>query len=462
MALDVLMTGLTWFIPVETTGKITLATTLLLPLLGVAMLHRAVFGRRSYWPLAAAIVVFNRLFFLAFMGFLDGLGLSLIGAALWKTNERRPKRQLAIAVVIGISIFFFHVLALAFYGFIIFGFEAFSAYRFKTVRPLKIAALAAPFVIPAILYLRAPIQAAHPEGPPGFIGVLKRYYWGYLHEPPGLKFYGLLGPFLTYSRWLDGTVAFIVGALLIVALRRRKLLWSRPVVAVILAMAILYPLVPYVAFNGIVYIDQRIPIAVAFLLFAATSPVLETPAPRYLVAGILGLSIFARSAEVADRWMHFNVNVAEFRSAILPIQPGDRVLVVQSERNDDPDGMLNNPDSTRTMLYNDSTLHLAGLVVVERKAFWPLMFTSARHSIKVMPPYDAISFTESTPPWAGILANPSLRQHGWAPYLDNWSNRFDWVLLLIPAWMPDGDRLYPDKLDRVVATQTADLYRIRR
>jgi hypothetical protein len=90
------------------------------------------------------------------------------------------------------------------------------------------------------------------------------------------------------------------------------------------------------------------------------------------------------------------------------------------------------------------------------------MFTSARHSIKVMPPYDAISFTESTPPWAGILATPSLRQHGWAPYVDNWNNRFDWVLLLLPAWMPDGYHLYPDKLEAVVATQTAALYRIRR
>jgi len=80
----------------------------------------------------------------------------------------------------------------------------------------------------------------------------------------------------------------------------------------------------------------------------------------------------------------------------------------------------------------------------------------------VNPPYDALSLPEGELPWVGGLANPGPEDLRWAPYLTDWQEKFDWVLLLYPGWVADGYELLPDRLEQVNAGKVAVLYRVRR
>jgi hypothetical protein len=137
--------------------------------------------------------------------------------------------------------------------------------------------------------------------------------------------------------------------------------------------------------------------------------------------------------------------------------------VVQAERNDDPAAMVNRPDTVRSMLDNDSTMHLPALLVIEHQAFWPLLFSAAaKQPVRVLPPYDAISLPEGELPWIGGLAAPGPEALKWAPYLTGWEHKFDWVLVMRPADAPNGYDLLPDRLEPVESGKIAALYRIRR
>jgi hypothetical protein len=145
------------------------------------------------------------------------------------------------------------------------------------------------------------------------------------------------------------------------------------------------------------------------------------------------------------------------------VQPGDRVLVVLPEDNTLPTAMVNLYDSARSMVLNDATMHLPALLVIERRAFWPLLFSAAtKQPVKVLPPYDAISLPEGEPPWAGALPDPRPSDLKWAPYLTDWEQKFDWVLVMLPGLAPHGYDLAPDQLEPVTAGRVAALYRIKR
>ena len=52
LAIDLVLPEMLKFLPIYLAGRLVLAATLLMPLLGVIAYHRAAFRVRSYWPLA--------------------------------------------------------------------------------------------------------------------------------------------------------------------------------------------------------------------------------------------------------------------------------------------------------------------------------------------------------------------------------------------------------------------------
>jgi hypothetical protein len=63
LAIDLLIPPLMRVLPVYVAGRLMLAVALLLPMIGCAAYSRAVFGRRSLWPIASALMAYNaRLF----------------------------------------------------------------------------------------------------------------------------------------------------------------------------------------------------------------------------------------------------------------------------------------------------------------------------------------------------------------------------------------------------------------
>lgn len=461
IGVDVTMPLLMRFMPLFAAGKVFVALALLLPMLGVAALHRAVFGVHSYWPLAAGLVAYNRLFFAGFLNFLIGVGLALLFAAAWeRQRDGKIWQRLATAVIAGVVIFFCHLIAVAFYGLLLLALEAGHAYRRQQVDPKQFV-LAAPFVIPAILYLRAPISAASPDGG-GMIGAVKRYYWALFAEPHGQKLYGLIGPVLTYDRLLDAAAIVLVLIVLASSAVGRRLKIAPSLAGAFVLLLFLYPITPFFLMET-AWVDQRLPILAGFLIFAGTLPPMPTPRTAAVITAAFAITILSRTAIIAAIWAEHDAVIADFRQVIASVAPGDRVLVVQAERNADPKAMVNNPDSVRAMVNNDSTMHLPALLVIEHDAFWPLLFTApTKQPVRANPPYDAISLPEGELPWIGGLAAPGPEALRWAPYLTDWERKFDWILVLHPGDTPDGYALLPDRLESAGSGKVAALYKVRR
>jgi hypothetical protein len=467
IGIDLAMPALMHVLPLTVAGKVFVALALILPLAGVVALHRAVFRTVSYWPLAAGLVAYNRLFFSGFLNFLIGVGLALLAAALWQSlRDRSAAIRVGTGVVAATVIFFCHLIAVAFYGLLLLAIELARMWEMRResgwqANAGRLVLLAAPFVIPAIFYLRAPISSGDPAGGHGLIDALKHYYWALEASPKGLKTYGLMGPFLTYNRLLDAGALVLVAAVLALFALGRQLRVAPAIVGIFVLLLSAYPAVPFFLMQT-AWVDQRMPILAGFLMFAGTLPNLRGGRTARLMLAAFALAILARTAEIGLVWSEHDAVIADFRQVIAPVQPGDRVLVVQAERNADPAAMVNQPDSVRAMVDNDATMHLPALLVIERKAFWPLLFTAAtKQPVKVIPPYDAISLPEGELPWIDGLADLDPATVKWAPYLPDWEHKFDWVLVIHPADAPDGYKLLPDRLEPAVAGRIAALYRIK-
>ena len=104
-----------------------LALCLLTPTTGAIALSYAFFQRRSFWQFTAGFAAFNVLFLMGFMNFALGMGIAMWGAAAWV--EYRDKK-LAIAIfsglVIGIVVFFFHLMGFCFYALLVGCYEFFA------------------------------------------------------------------------------------------------------------------------------------------------------------------------------------------------------------------------------------------------------------------------------------------------------------------------------------------------
>jgi hypothetical protein len=468
IAIDAAMPAVMRFLPLETTGKIFLAAALLLPLLGVAFLHRALFRVRSLWPLAAGLVAFNRLFFAGFMNFLIGVGLALLAATLWeRRKEGRAATRIAIASAAAIVIFFCHLIALGFYGLLLTSLEAARAHQagrldFRRLDYRRWALLAIPFLVPAWLYLNAPIAGAGEDTGHGPVDWLRHYFWNVMAEPPELKLSGLAGSFLTYNRWLDAAAfGLVIGVVAIARVRHRLMVAPAPF-GLMTVLLLAYPFVTFFMF-GTGWIDQRLPVMAGFLLFAGTLPAFPSARAANAILAALAVVLVVRVGEIGSIWSGRDAQLADFRQVIAPVQPGDRVLVVQGDDITAPLSMAQRPDSQRSMLYNDAMMHLPALLVIERKAFWPLLFSApTKQPVKVLQPYRDISLTEGVPPWVEALSSPRPRDIDWAPYLTHWRRDFDWVLVLWPGWDPHGYDLLPDSLQPVAAGKVAALYRIKK
>ncbi|RYE97073.1 MAG: hypothetical protein EOO77_39745, partial [Oxalobacteraceae bacterium] len=125
LALDIVLPPLLRIMPPLIAGKVLLGFAAVLPATGAIAFNRACFERRSYWPLAVGLVVYNVPFLLGFINFQIGVGVALWGAAAWVWMARRhPVLGVASGVVFGVAAFFSHLFAFALYALLIGCWEA--------------------------------------------------------------------------------------------------------------------------------------------------------------------------------------------------------------------------------------------------------------------------------------------------------------------------------------------------
>ena len=158
LAEDLIVPALAHLMPLDLAGKIFLVITFGLIAGGTLWLNRVVSGGWRWWGLLGFLLLYDRILLWGSLNYLFGLGVAICGVALWLGLEERRAARMLVGSAIALACFFSHIAALGVYALAILGVElspALSLLRAGRYRDLtrRIAFAAAPFALPAILFL---------------------------------------------------------------------------------------------------------------------------------------------------------------------------------------------------------------------------------------------------------------------------------------------------------------------
>jgi hypothetical protein len=440
LAVDVLGPPLLRLLPVHVAGRVLLGGILLLNLAGVLALHRALFGRRSFWPLASGLVAYNSTFLLGFLNWQIGCGLAMLCAAGWLTwRECRPIATVAGAAAASIALFFCHPMGLAFFLVLIGSAEAYAVRRGGAV-PVRLASFLAVWAGPILLWLLAPLHNAPAAT-----------HW----LSPWEKLVQVVSPFVSYIFVLDAVSAGLVYGGVVLGVAAGWLALAPRAVPAVAVLAVLYLALPYNLMSGS-FVDTRVAIMLGFLLFAAVDPVrMPRHAGRVIAAGLAAL-FAVRMTVVAVVWQEHRRDLADLRATIAAVPPGTRVYLSNVPQEEAPAYWDAGPRSRRLSNGLRADYHLPALLLIEHQAFWPLLFANpAQQPIRLRPAYARLAQEEhDSPSHAELAADPDS---GSAALRD-----FDFVLMLEAGADTDLAGFVPRCLDLVSHTDFAALFRVRR
>jgi hypothetical protein len=469
LAMDLIVPPLLPLLPLHLAGRLFLGLVLLLQFAGIVALHRAIYRRRSWWPLTSCLILYNGTFLLGFLNFLLGMGVALLVAAWWTTAWQRNVRLATAGLALGAVVAFFcHLLPFAFLGLIVGCTMAedllvrwWQGQRLLRPAMGHTAMLAAGFGIPTVLYFISPFAGTSSEPwYSSFLGKIYRLIVPVLNYDPVLDFttavatLAVVGLFLAYARRpYFGTISAADG-------ESQVVMPPRILVAIIVLM-LLWAVLPNHVKN-LAWVDTRFPLLAATLLFAGLNP---PKLPRRVAASVtvvLAGLFLTRTAVVAKVWYAHGDEVAEMRRTIAPVVAGSSVLVARVDPRTDPVWWGSLPASHRPNGMGSADDYISALVIPEHHAFWPFLFTdAAQQPLKVLAGHIAMSAPFHDPPDYRVLLQPHPEEVPEFSYLRDWQQHFDYVLMINPSGAPDLATLLPGRLEEVSRSHVAVLFRIR-
>ena len=430
LAIDLILPPLLLIMPVHTAGRILLAVTLVLPVIGTSLYSQAVFGRRSYWPLAGCLIACNGLFLLGFVNFQIGIGMALICAAVWRRwRAIRPAAAVALGVASGVVLFFSHLMGLLFFLILLLSHEiervrnAHQQGHSLTGTLLRTAWSIPIILVPSALYATSAFGDQAPD-----------ISWDTWPE----KLIHAAMSVVNYNLPLDMVTACFTAVVLLTMVMLGCIAAPLGSVVALATTAILFMVSPF-GFKGTGYVDARFAVMFGFLLFGAILPTRLPGKSAWLVGFAIVVLFGVRTAHTAAVWKAHNRDLDQFRIAMAAVEPGSRVLLAAvslEEANPAQQDVLR-----RRSLSDGSRLdaHTAALLLIERHAFWPFLFANLEQQpIKLRSPYLEIAQLTVGIPDVRLLSAPAPQSGDLArfPLQGQWSCCYDYVLLMeagIPA-----------------------------
>ncbi|MGG5820655.1 hypothetical protein [Falsiroseomonas sp. HW251] len=451
IATDLIIPPLARVMPLTLAGRLVLGGILLLLYAAILLHHRAAFGRAGWWSVAGALVVCNGLFLLGFLNFTLGLAIALLVGALWiAERERRPALAIAGATLGVAAVFFCHVIDVLFAAVLIGSQEVLAVIAAQrgggrwAREALGRAAAVAVVVAPAVLlYGASPLAEAS--------GKTNWYPWD-------RKALELLLPVAGYRGALDAATGVAILGVLAFGLRRRGV--HAPSLLACCIFLAFFAATPF-AVHGAAFVDARFPVMLGLMVFAGFDPRLPPRAGR-IAAALLGALLVLRSGVAAEAWAAHRADLVAIRQAIAPIEPGSRVLVATARDLADTAYWRSGPRSRALARLGTMEGHFGALVVLERRAFIPLLFTiRGQQPLAVRDEWRHLSFPRGIAVDYRLLGrrDRTAAELEEAPYLASWPDEFDYLLVLLPDAAPGLPGL-PEGLEKLTDTGTAALFRV--
>jgi len=259
--------------------------------------------------------------------------------------------------------------------------------------------------------------------------------WDFNWELNG-KLSGLIFVIEVYSRSATVFLAAIVAAAAAWSIRHRALQFHPFGWVLLVVGGVTYFAMPRVMFDTYMA-DQRLPIALAFMIIACAHLDLRDDFVRRGFATVLVLMLAVRAFEVQSVWHEVSRGTTSFRDSVRHIDRGSKILVAYA----DPD----NGDNARELWL----MHAACLAIIERSALVTTAFTVlGKQVMHVRRNYrDRVDTEDGTPPSVKQLLQPSiLSDDDEPPYWANWTSDFDYIYVLFTGTEypnPDPARLAP-------------------
>ena len=449
LMMDLIVPVLQRVMNVYLAGQAYTIITFVLILSGTLALNRQLYRHWSVLPLIAFPLLYNNVFLVGTMNYLFGIGLALWALTSWVAlRERALALRLAVSTLFVLALFFCHFFAVGVYGLGLLAFELqrLLALRWREPVPLKETAerrRLSPwldFVVSGLPFL--------PVVPLLLMSPTWTLRWDFTWELNG-KLNGLLFVIEVYSHSATFFLATIVAIAAVFAVRHHALRFHRFGWMLLAVGGITYLALPRVLFDTYMA-DQRLPIALAFMIIACAHLDLRDEFVRRGFATVLVLLLAVRAFEVQGVWRELSRGTASFRDSVRHIERGSKVLVAYA----DPD----NGDNARDLWLT----HAACLAIIERSALVTTAFTVlGKQVMHVRRDYrDRVDTEDGTPPSIRQLLSHT-EPTDWdddPPYWSRWTTDYDYLYILFT----DRDYANPDpvRLTPVFAGNRFVLYQI--
>ena len=441
LTMDLIVPVLARFVNIYVAGQIFMVTMFALIVSGTLALNRALIGRWSTLPLFAIPLLYNFDFLVGLMNYLCGIGVALWALAGWiALRDRIWPARYALSAASVVVLFFCHLSALGIYGIGILSFELLRLWerRAETSRDKRWPARIGEFVCGGLPFLAAaPLLYASPT-----MNLVSGIYWDQHGKIDGLMY--------VISDYTDIAAFGIVGvmaAALVWAVRHRVLRFHPLVLVLLVVGGAIYLTLPRVMFDTYMT-DQRVPIGVAFMLFACGDLELRRRLVRRGFMVVLIVLISGRLIEIDYNWTQLSDSTSQFRSSVKRIVPGSKVFVAYADRSLGED------------VRDLGLVHAACIATIERSALVTTVFTVAgKQILHVKPKYEDFADThDGTPPSIAQLIVAAEHPLPWMPkFWLNWT-KFDYLYVLFTE--DEATNPYPSRLKLVADGDRFQLYKI--
>jgi hypothetical protein len=422
LTMDLVVPLLARIMNVYLAGQVFIVGMFALIISGGLALNRALIGRWSAFPLFAIPLVYNYVFLVGLMNYIFGIGVALWALAGWVAlRERAWPARFALSTACVPALFFCHLSALGIYGV---GVLAFEMTRLWERRLESWPGRIADFVASGLPFLAAvPLLYASPT-----MQLVGATYW----DEHG-KMDGLMYVVSNYSDIAAFAIITVMVASIVWSVRRNVLRFHPLVFALIVVGAAVYFSLPRIMFDTYMT-DQRVPLGIAFMLFACGDLELRHRLVRQAFLVVLIVMITARLIEIDYNWSQLSDSTSEFRTSVRRIAPGSKIFVAYSDRALGED------------VRDLGLVHAACIATIERSALVTTVFTVVgKQVLHVRPEYrDYADRRDGTPPAVAQLIQAADRPLPWMPaFWLNWP-KFDYLYVLFTedeAPNPDPSRL---------------------
>ncbi len=319
LGIDLIMPGLVDLFGLAWTAKIFVLSLMAMTASGTIALNRLLFSGQGAWPFVSFLFLYNGILIWGFVGYLLGIGLCLWTLTLWFATPRWPVAlRIVLFSLIGCLLLLAHLYSFCLYGLCVACAELRAHWLerrdFKPWANRQLWIAAAQFVLPVFLFLvLSPTSGTFAQ-----IGVFSLTR----------KLHGLASVVQSYNFWVDLTLSLLLCLAMAAAVARRVVVIAPALTWAVAALCLAFVVMPDVIFHS-GFANFRLPVAICFIVIAASSPAI-TPVPRRWMAPALVGALVLQSMFFTTKWAGFQGLYDTMARLTAQVPPGKRLLVVTS------------------------------------------------------------------------------------------------------------------------------------